>query len=231
MLPRENHLSGCTRSKPSQGSVPAGLALASDFSFCFQCKVGSSLVLRRPIETTAVIVQVDFIFRYATVEAPGAISRSQMAEEQSGAVTAALEAYLSDFFQTGIDKHSELRRRFVETNPEFSKQKFSLSNVFEEHESIDVKVGEYLVSVLWHNLAVVKNMFADTLEIKFPDELAGLFKAVLTRHDLVHRNGRKKEGGEHCITLDQVDELLKMAEMLVDDIEGQWEQLDPAKQF
>jgi hypothetical protein len=40
---------GCTRSKPSQGSVPAGLTLASDFSFCFQCKVGSSLVLRLSI--------------------------------------------------------------------------------------------------------------------------------------------------------------------------------------
>src|SRR5450631_3821131 len=52
MLPQENYLFGCTRSKSSQGSVPAGLALASDFSFCFQCKVGSSLVLRRPIETT-----------------------------------------------------------------------------------------------------------------------------------------------------------------------------------
>jgi hypothetical protein len=40
--------------KPSQGSVPAGLALALDFSFCFQCRVGSSLVLRRPIKTTRV---------------------------------------------------------------------------------------------------------------------------------------------------------------------------------
>jgi len=146
-------------------------------------------------------------------------------------VIAALEAYLSDFFQTALDKHSELRRRFVETNPEYSKQKFSLSKVFEEYERIDVRVGEYLVSVLWHNLAVVKNMFADTLEIKFTDKLDRLFTAVLARHDLVHRNGRKKEGGEHCITLDQVDELLKMSETLVDDIEAQWKKLDPANRF
>jgi hypothetical protein len=32
MLPRENHLFGCTRSKLGQGSVPVGLALASDFA-------------------------------------------------------------------------------------------------------------------------------------------------------------------------------------------------------
>ena len=53
MLPRKNRPFGCTRPKSSQRSVPAGLTLASDFGFCFQCQVGSSLVLRRPIETTA----------------------------------------------------------------------------------------------------------------------------------------------------------------------------------
>jgi hypothetical protein len=38
--------------------VAAVLALASDFGFSFQCKVGSSLVLRRPIEITALIRHV-----------------------------------------------------------------------------------------------------------------------------------------------------------------------------
>jgi HEPN superfamily RiboL-PSP-like protein len=146
-------------------------------------------------------------------------------------VITSLEAYLSDFFQTAVEKHPKLRRRFVETTPEFSKQRFSLSEVFEEHERIEAKVGEYLVAVLWHNLAVVRNMFADTLGIKFPDEMVRLFKAVLVRHDLVHRNGRKKEGGEHSITLNEVDELLGMAESLVNDIEKQWKTLDPANEF
>ena len=59
MLPRENHLFGCTWSKPKQGSVPTGLTLASDFSLCFQWQVGSSLVLRRPIEITAFIRHLD----------------------------------------------------------------------------------------------------------------------------------------------------------------------------
>jgi hypothetical protein len=51
MLLRENHLFGCTRPKLSQGNVPVGRTPASDFGFCFQCKVGSSFVLRPPIET------------------------------------------------------------------------------------------------------------------------------------------------------------------------------------
>ena len=37
MLPRENHLFGCIRPDPSQGSIQIGVAPASDFGFCFQC--------------------------------------------------------------------------------------------------------------------------------------------------------------------------------------------------
>jgi hypothetical protein len=41
LSPELRHLSGCP-----------GM---SDFSFCFQCQAGSSLVLRRPIEITRLI--------------------------------------------------------------------------------------------------------------------------------------------------------------------------------
>jgi hypothetical protein len=54
MLAGENHLFACARLKPSQGSVPAGLTLSSGLRICFQYQAVSSLVLRRPIETTAV---------------------------------------------------------------------------------------------------------------------------------------------------------------------------------
>jgi hypothetical protein len=60
MLPPEIHLFGRTRSKPGQGSVLDGLALASDFGFCFQCQVSSRFVLHRPIEITALTGQVSF---------------------------------------------------------------------------------------------------------------------------------------------------------------------------
>src|SRR5271167_4527891 len=52
MLPWEDHLIGFTWTRPSQASVLSELTFASDFGFCFQCKVGWGLVLRRPIETT-----------------------------------------------------------------------------------------------------------------------------------------------------------------------------------
>jgi len=63
MLPQQNHPFGAIQAKPSQSSVPAGLTLASVFGFCFQCQVGSSLVLRRPIETTALSLTTPTVSR------------------------------------------------------------------------------------------------------------------------------------------------------------------------
>ena len=48
--------------KPIPSSVPAGLVLISDFGFCYQCQAGSSLVLRRPIEITALTGEVKLRF-------------------------------------------------------------------------------------------------------------------------------------------------------------------------
>src|ERR1700693_171339 len=55
VLPRKKHLFGCTRARLGQGSVLVDPALASDCSFCFQCQVGSSLMLHRPIDSIRVI--------------------------------------------------------------------------------------------------------------------------------------------------------------------------------
>jgi hypothetical protein len=63
LLARKNQLFGCTRSDPSRSSVPAGLTLASDFGFCFQCQAGSSLLLRRPIEITRVVGNLNLHIR------------------------------------------------------------------------------------------------------------------------------------------------------------------------
>jgi hypothetical protein len=55
MLARENHPYGRARLKLGQGSVPAGLTLASNFGVCFQCQTPSSLVLHRPVEIARLI--------------------------------------------------------------------------------------------------------------------------------------------------------------------------------
>ena len=138
-------------------------------------------------------------------------------------VITALETYLSDLFISSINADRNLLRRFVETNPEFKSEKISISDVFKASEGIEQKVKSYLMDVVWHHLARVKPMFKDTLEVEFPTDMSGLFKAVLIRHDLVHRNGKSKDGVSHVISKTDISDLIRMVEAFVSEIEVRWQ--------
>ncbi len=141
-------------------------------------------------------------------------------------VITALEAYLADFFSSAITEHKELFRKFVETNPDFEREKVAFSDIFKAWDGLQAKVKAYLVEIVWHHLARLKPMFRDVLRVEFPaaDEL---FKAVLVRHDLVHRNGKKKDGGEHAISREDVQKLITATESFVSGIESAWEIVRP----
>lgn len=137
-------------------------------------------------------------------------------------VITSVEAYLSDLFITAIASDKNLLRRFVETNPDFASEKVALSRLFTTFEEIEQTVRSHLVQLAWHNFARVKPMFQSTLHVSFPNDLGNLLKAVLVRHDIVHRNGRKTDGSAHDITKEDVKELIRNARKLILAIENDW---------
>ena len=139
-------------------------------------------------------------------------------------VITALETYLSDFFISSISGDHGLLRKFVEANPDFKAEKIPISEVFKAAEEIEHRVKTYLMDVVWHHLARIKPMFLDTLGINFPSDMSALFKAVLVRHDIVHRNGRSKDGREHVLVEKDIADLLAIAESFAMEIESRWQQ-------
>jgi hypothetical protein len=135
-------------------------------------------------------------------------------------VITALETYLSDKFISSVNGDEKLLRKFVETTPEFRNQRMSLSDVFSTHENIKKRVQEHLLDVVWHRLDKVGPMFKDTLEIVFPPDLRELHKALLVRHDCVHRNGRTKEGDERILSENDIRALLSEADRIVKWVEA-----------
>lgn len=140
-------------------------------------------------------------------------------------VITALETYLSDAFISSVLQNQQLLRRFIETTPEFRKEKVPVSDIFKAFEAIEPKARRYLGEIRWHNLERVKPMYRDTLGIEFPTELDKLFSAILVRHDIVHRNGKTKDGAERVITRDSVHQLITNVESFVFHIENQLETL------
>ncbi|NYF91514.1 hypothetical protein RBB79_17875 [Tunturiibacter empetritectus] len=111
----------------------------------------------------------------------------------ANAITA-LETYLADRFRQEIKGDAELVQKFVETDPKLKDHKILLSAAAATARNLETLVFDQLGEVIWHRLATVSAMYKDTLDITFPKNLGALYKAVLQRHDIVHRNGKSKAG-------------------------------------
>ena len=136
-------------------------------------------------------------------------------------VITVLETYLSDAFINTVMNDSELMRRFIETNPDFQGEKISISDIYKVIEEIEKKARTYLIELIWHRLDRVKPMYEKTLGIKFPDDISTIFRAILIRHDIVHRNGKTRDGREIIITQEAVTELTNAVKNLVQYIDTQ----------
>lgn len=119
-----------------------------------------------------------------------------------------LESFLSGYFISKLNSNEKAFQTFVKENSDFKQEKFSLNEVFDHYNQIKRRVGQYLTETLWHNLPKVKKIYEITFKIKFPENLELLYKAIPIRHDLVHRNGKCKDGTDVVINAKEIDELL-----------------------
>ena len=141
-----------------------------------------------------------------------------------------LEDYLSSTLIKEVLNNEENFRNFVKTNPKIKNQKFNLNDIYEELEKITDVVKRELVAVIYHDLPKVKNMYQDSLKIAFP-EISELMLIIKTRHDMVHRNGKDKDGKIIEITESTIDEIIETVEEFVLDIESKIKNEDIMKKF
>jgi hypothetical protein len=120
-----------------------------------------------------------------------------------------MESYLSGRFIFSIEADPTLFRRFVETTPECQLQNVPLGDIFKAADEIEQKVKMCLAEFVWHRLDPVGPMFQDTLGVRFPSNMKELFKAIIWRHDFVHRNGRTINGEERTVDENDIKSLVK----------------------
>ena len=134
-------------------------------------------------------------------------------------VITAVETYLSDAFINTVVPDAVLMRRLVEKTPFFALEQIPLSFVYKAMDEIEKKTKSYLAGIVWHKFAKVKAMYKDVLDVTFDTDTGDLFRALLKRHDIVHRNGKTKEGGEITVSKQDVHDLLEKAEVFVAEID------------
>jgi hypothetical protein len=137
-------------------------------------------------------------------------------------VVTALETYLSDTFINTVMANQRLMRRFVETTPEFGKRTVPYNSVLRHAEEVPTEVKRYLLDVVWHNLAKVQAMYRDTLEIDFGATIKNVARAIPVRHDIVHRNGKRKDGMPVFVSVAEVEQLIHHVRELVTAIDAEY---------
>ena len=130
-----------------------------------------------------------------------------------------METFLSDTFIKLTLADDEKIRKFVKSFPEFRQRKFELNNIFEEYKSLNSLIRSTLQNIMYHNLPKVREMYKNTLNIDFPD-IGEASKCVFIRHDIIHRNGKTKDGKLLGITKQVVNKAIKVIETFVSGIAG-----------
>lgn len=135
----------------------------------------------------------------------------------------AMEAYLADRLINEIDADMGAFQRLLDADEDLSKEKFTLAEILRDSTLVQRKVSEHLRSIQYHNLAKVDVLYNLALGIRIlnlAQDKQGLFKAVMLRHDCVHRNGFDKNGNELKIfTKKVVQDTADLVKTFVEDIE------------
>ncbi len=122
-------------------------------------------------------------------------------------VIGTLETFLSETLINLTVNNEDYFKNFVKSNPDFRQRKFKLTEIFDQKEKLRDTVKKVMLDTIYYNLPKVREMYRSTFQIDFP-EIKEVFKYVLTRHDLVHRNGKTKENKMVPLSKEIVDEVI-----------------------
>lgn len=149
-------------------------------------------------------------------------------------VITALETYLSDAFRNTVEKAPYLMRRFIKSSKEFRDNKIgklsavdlylgttSIPDIEKAAGEIELKARVYMADMVWHRIKQVGALYESILKIDFPDDTIKIENAILTRHDIVHRNGKTKDGVLVLVSNEDLKHLIEEVEKFVMHIDEQ----------
>lgn len=133
----------------------------------------------------------------------------------------AMETYLSDAYINTVLKDQSLIRKLIESAPELKQRKVELSDIFSRFKNLTDEVSKYLIKIIYHNLSKIKPMYKDVLDVNFPDDISNMMRAIQTRHDIVHRNGKSQNGDIIKLSKENIESHLELIESFIGHIESQ----------
>lgn len=134
-----------------------------------------------------------------------------------GAVIGVLESFLWELSQHWIEASDDALRGCVTKLPAIRDEQIKLGDVFERHENIRAHVKGYLQNTVWHRWDKVGAIYKSGLGITLPS-LKVFDDALVTRHDIVHRSGRTKDGEEVDVSNAEIEDLSRAVTRFAEEV-------------
>jgi hypothetical protein len=141
-----------------------------------------------------------------------------------------LETYLSDAFINTVLSNQIYLKSFFSSFKDFKGRKIGMDELFSYFDKAEEIAKKAMLEVIFHNLPKVSNMYRSTFDIDFPN-FSEIQKDIVTRHDLVHRNGKTKEGKEIDITEAVVNAVIHKIEIFVNDLDRKLKDKEQAEEM
>ena len=131
-----------------------------------------------------------------------------------------MEVFLCDTILQQVLSNKQNKIKFLQTYAPLAEQKFPMKAIYAKYDAIDTIIRNALTSIVYHDLELVKKVYNNTLGIIIPDN-DNIDTAIHIRHDIVHRNGKDKEGNIREITKKDVLDLAQTISDFINAIEAQ----------
>lgn len=150
------------------------------------------------------------IEKLLNIEVEESLRNSYMNMLYSSVITI-LETYLYDALKFHVFNQPDdlLLRKFIETYQKYQEEQFLYKKLYELFEHKEEKVNETIDFMSYHRLRDISSLYKSIFWIECEEEkIWKIEKAIYKRHDLVHRNGKKKNGTVHEIEKSDVEWLM-----------------------
>jgi hypothetical protein len=137
-----------------------------------------------------------------------------------------LEAFLSEYLMGKVLNDDLLLKNLIENISDFGKIKISLNEIYNKYENIKEIAKNYLSNLLYHNLSKISKIYEQIFGNQFPKDISFIYKMIEVRHDIVHRNGKDKNGSKILIAKKEIDrlfcEIIKLAEYIDKNMQAEY---------
>ncbi len=132
-----------------------------------------------------------------------------------GYLVTALEVYLGDALKSLVLKNDKYVFNAAKNLKEVKDRSLKPADVLLDKNLVEKIITEQLSEYLYHNIPKVLRIYRNCLGFDCKYDVSEVCAVTATRHDLVHRNGKKKDGTDVGLDLNKLRSAISAVEGFV----------------